>query len=96
MSLFNNYVLLRNFAILILPYSYLNAEPESRDFDILPIISALNLVLQQHASRNGIRVGNSRYFYSTEGIDSLGSRIDGWKGFFLSVRPTLKQLMLNV
>lgn len=82
--------------ILILPCSYLNAEAESWDFDIIPIISALNLVLQQHASRNGIRVGNSRYFFPTEGIDRLGPQIDGWKGFFLSVRPTFKQLMLNV
>lgn len=75
---------------------YLNPEAESREFDIIPVISALNLVLQQDASRKGIRVGNSRYFYPTEGTDSLGPRIDVWKGFFLSVRPTFKQLMLNV
>ena len=41
----------------------MDGDPASRNFDTLPIISALNLVLQQHAGRTGVRVGKNRYFF---------------------------------
>jgi eukaryotic translation initiation factor 2C len=69
-----------------------------RDHDILPLISALNLVLQQHPIRSGaIRVGKNRHFFpSREDIHSLGMGVDVWKGFYTSVRPAYNQLMVNV
>lgn len=63
----------------------------------LSLISALNLVLQQHAARNGVRFGKNRYFFASNNTDirlSLG--LFARQGFFLSVRPTYKQLMVNI
>ncbi|KAF8229226.1 hypothetical protein L208DRAFT_1402452 [Tricholoma matsutake] len=66
-------------------------------YDALPLISALNLVLQQNASRTGVRVGKTRYFFPSSARKiSLGPRVEAWQGFFASVRPTYKQLMANV
>ncbi|PCH34807.1 Piwi-domain-containing protein [Wolfiporia cocos MD-104 SS10] len=76
---------------------YMQGRPESRNEDLLPLMSALNLVLQQHAANTGIRVGKNRYFFggsSTPMQLSLG--VEAWRGFFISVRPTFKQLMVNV
>lgn len=68
-----------------------------RDYDTLPLISGLNLVLQQHASRTGVRVGKNRYFFpSSDQKISLGPGVEAWQGFYASVRPTFKQLMVNV
>ena len=76
---------------------YLNGVPGARDYDTQPLVSALNLVLQQHASRTGVRVGKNRYFFpSSDQKIKLGPRVEAWQGFFASVRPTYKQLMVNV
>ncbi|KAJ4490632.1 argonaute-like protein [Lentinula aciculospora] len=76
---------------------YMQGRPQFRDHDPLPLISALNLVLQQHAVRTGVRVGKSRYFFptSSQGF-SLSPGIIALQGFYASVRPTYKQLMVNV
>jgi hypothetical protein len=73
---------------------YLNADPSSRDEDPLPVISALNLILQTHATRSGYRLGQNRYFYQDQNQRRLGQGIEAWQGFFLSVRPMYKQLMV--
>jgi Argonaute linker 1 domain len=54
-------------------------------------------VLQRHAAKTGIRVGKNRYFFpsSAERFE-LGLGIEAWRGYFASVRPTYKQLMVNV
>lgn len=76
---------------------YMDGHPGSRDYDPLPLISALNLVLQQHASRVGVRVGKSRYFFPTSSRKfSLGPGVEAMQGFYTSVRPSYKQLMVNV
>jgi Argonaute linker 1 domain len=76
---------------------HLNGSAEARGYDTLPLISALNLVLQQNASRTGVRVGKNRYFFPSSAKKiSLGPRVEAWQGFFASVRPTYKQLMVNV
>lgn len=75
---------------------YLDGRGESRDYDTLPLISALNLVLQQHASRQGVRVGKNRYFFPSGDKVLLGAGVEGWQGFFMSVRPSFRQLMVNV
>lgn len=70
---------------------------DARDLDMQPLVSALNLVLQQHASRNGIRVGQNRYFFRASATSqSLSLGVEAWRGFFMSVRPMYKQLMVNI
>ncbi|KAJ6554204.1 Piwi domain-containing protein [Mycena capillaripes] len=76
---------------------YLDGDVGSRDYNTLPIISALNLVLQQHAAKTGVRVGKNRYFFpaSSEAVGlSLG--VIAIPGFTMSVRPTCGGLMVNV
>ncbi|KAJ7471966.1 argonaute-like protein [Mycena latifolia] len=76
---------------------YINGEVGSRDYNTLPIISALNLVLQQHPTRTGVRVGKNRYFFPTSDEPfQLSPGIIAFQGFYTSVRPTYKQLMVNV
>ena len=72
-------------------------KPDARDYDPLPLVSALNLVLQQHARRNGVRVGQNRYFfpYSAWKV-SLGPGIGALQGYFASVRVSYLQLLVNV
>lgn len=76
---------------------HLDGNANARSYDTLPSLSALNLIIQQHAIRTGVRVGKNRYFFplSAQKI-SLGPRVEAWQGFFASVRPTYKQLMVNV
>lgn len=77
---------------------YLEGQTQFRDYDPLPLISALNLVLQQHPAHSGVRFGRNRYFFPPgqgEKIN-LGLGLEAWKGFFTSVRPAYKQLMVNV
>jgi eukaryotic translation initiation factor 2C len=64
----------------------------------LPLISALNLVLQQQPADMGVRVGKNRYFFPLSGMPAmdLGLGVEACQGFFTSVRPTYKQLMVNV
>jgi len=68
-----------------------------RDYDPLPLVSALNLVLQQHAGRVGVRSGKNRYFFPT-GLpkQDLSPGLDAVQGFYSSVRPAFKQLLVNV
>ncbi|KAH9840184.1 Piwi-domain-containing protein [Rhodofomes roseus] len=76
---------------------YTEGRPEARDLDMQPIVSALNLVLQQHASTTGIRVGQNRYFFRASATSQpLGLGVEAWRGFFMSVRPMYKQLMVNI
>ncbi|KAK0467814.1 argonaute-like protein [Desarmillaria tabescens] len=77
---------------------YLNANEEYRDYDPLPIISALNLVLQQNAMRTGVRIGQNKYYFQPPPSEhkSLGPSIEAWRGFSISVRPAYKQLMVNI
>jgi eukaryotic translation initiation factor 2C len=75
---------------------HINGDANARDYDTLPLVSALNLVLQQHANRTGVRVGKNRYFFPSAEKFKLGPRVEAWQGFFASVRPTYKELMVNV
>jgi len=75
----------------------MEGQPESRDYDPLPLISALNLVLQQNASRTGVRVGKSRYFFpETFEKYKLSDGVFALQGFYASIRPVFKELMVNV
>lgn len=43
-------------------------------------------------------VGRNRFFFRSGGVRpvSLGGGLEAWKGFYSSVRPAWKQLMVNV
>lgn len=66
--------------------------------NVLPLISSLNLILQQHANRVGTRVGKNRFFFpsSSQRPLMLAPGIEAIQGFYTSVRPAFKQLMVNV
>ncbi|KAK7436871.1 hypothetical protein VKT23_018893 [Stygiomarasmius scandens] len=67
------------------------------DYNHLPLSSALDLVLQQHAARNGVRVGKNRFFFPTSSESfNIGKGIIAFRGYDMSVRPVFKQLMVNV
>ncbi|KAG8214738.1 hypothetical protein J3R82DRAFT_9827 [Butyriboletus roseoflavus] len=77
--------------------SFIKGDPNSRYWDFGPIASAHNLVLQYHASHNGVRVGKNRYFFPTQGRPlELSIGVEAWRGFFMSARPVYKELMVNV
>ncbi|OCH91554.1 Piwi-domain-containing protein [Obba rivulosa] len=76
--------------------SYVAGDPAAADVNLGPLISALNLVLEQHASRVGVRVSKNKYFFPTSQRIPLGLGTEAWRGFFVSIRPTVKQLMVNV
>lgn len=75
--------------------NYLAGDLQYRDFDIAPLLAALNIVLAQHPSREGVMVGRNRFFFPQETFP-LGAGLEAWKGFYSSVRPAYKQLMVNV
>ncbi|EKM51085.1 uncharacterized protein PHACADRAFT_212985 [Phanerochaete carnosa HHB-10118-sp] len=83
-------------------------DPKKRDFDTLPHISALNLIVQKHAAKSGIRVGGddeqdekkrqgkSKYFFPAEERFPLILGLEACRGFYVSIRPNFKQLMVNI
>jgi len=77
--------------------SYLNGDNQYRNYNTLPVISALNLILAAHPLRSGIKVGQDRYFFRSAAVPrDLGGGLEAWKGFYSSVRPAHRQLMVNV
>lgn len=71
-------------------------EGRDRDFDTAPLVSALNLILQKYATTNGVRVGQNKYFFPSEEQFPLSLGLDACRGFFMSVRPSFKQLTVNI
>jgi len=75
----------------------LNGDAQYRNYNTLPVISALNLILAAHPLRSGVKVGQDRYFFrSAAAPQALGGGLEAWKGFYSSVRPAHRQLMVNV
>ncbi|KAL0577823.1 hypothetical protein V5O48_004151 [Marasmius crinis-equi] len=87
-------------------HRYMTGQPQYRDRDPAPLISALNLVLQDHASRYGVRIGrqddgnygSGKYFFPFQAQRPavLGPGVIAVQGYFASVRPLYKELMVNV
>lgn len=81
--------------------NYLAGQPQYRGYDILPIISALNIVMAAHPNRasqgGGVLVGRNRFFFAAAAPPvPLGGGLQAWRGFYSSVRPSHSQLMVNV
>jgi len=75
----------------------LNGDDQYRNYNILPVISALNIILAAHPLRSGIKLGQDRYFFRSAATPQhLGGGLEAWKGFYSSVRPAHRQLMVNV
>lgn len=78
-------------------FSYLAGDPSYRDFDAIPLISAINIILAQYPSRTGVNVGRNRFFFpDPSSTKDLGGGLEALKGYYSSVRPTFRQLMVNV
>ncbi|KAH9920590.1 Piwi-domain-containing protein [Fomitopsis serialis] len=81
---------------------YADGDLECRDIDIQLYVSALQLVTQQHARKNGTRIGRdtqTRFFFRSLTEQSpimLGGGLEAWRGFFMSIRPTYEQMMTNI
>ncbi len=75
---------------------FLEADVSQRDYDPSSIIAALNLVLSMQASRTGARVGKNRHFFTPEERRMIGPGVEAWRGFYSSIRPVYKNLMVNV
>ncbi|KAG8882866.1 hypothetical protein FRB98_003417 [Tulasnella sp. 332] len=77
--------------------SYLAGEPSFRNFDPTPVISALNIILSSHPSKTGILVGRNRFFFPDPSASfRLTCGLEALKGYTSSVRPTFRQMMVNV
>lgn len=81
--------------------SHLDGQRQDRGYDIMPVISALNLILMAHPNRTpggGVMVGRNKFFHydPNEPPAELGGALQAWRGFYTSVRPAHKQLMVNV
>ncbi|KAL0569367.1 hypothetical protein V5O48_012602 [Marasmius crinis-equi] len=85
---------------------YMQGQPDFRRYDTAPLIGALNLVLQRRASQTGVRIGQDRdnnkndrnkYFFPLSSQKHpLGPGVIAIQGYYASVRPAYKQLMVNV
>jgi eukaryotic translation initiation factor 2C len=51
--------------------------------------------VQAGASHTGVRVGKNKYFFGPS-QGSLGGGVEGLRGYFASVRPVWKSMMVNV
>jgi eukaryotic translation initiation factor 2C len=70
---------------------------QQRDFDTAPFVSAMNLLLQKHTNNpSSIRVGQNKYFALNQQSFHLDLGLEARRGYFMSVRPMYKQLMVNV
>ncbi|KAH9916915.1 ribonuclease H-like domain-containing protein [Fomitopsis serialis] len=81
--------------------NYLEGQKQYRGYDVLPVIAALNLILAAHPNRvggGGVMVGKNKFFHPSPAHPptSLGGGLEAWRGFYSSVRPAYKQLMVNV
>ncbi|GBC06892.1 hypothetical protein RclHR1_07120005 [Rhizophagus clarus] len=62
--------------------------------NVLTGIMALNVLIHHKPSMMYPKVG--RMFYTNEGSQLLSGGINAWQGYFQSVRPTLKRLLINI
>ncbi|KAI0085027.1 argonaute-like protein [Irpex rosettiformis] len=81
--------------------NHLHGQLEYRDYNILPIISAVNIILDMYTKQpggNGVVVRSKKFFCPSAAMPlfPLGPGHEAWQGFHTSVVPAHKQLMVNV
>ena len=65
----------------------------------MSVVSALNLILAAHPRRGGsVVIGRTKFFHpsAAQRPIPLGGGLEAWRGFYSSVRPAHRQLMVNV
>ena len=77
---------------------YMNGDVANinKDEEVDPVITALNLIVQRQAAQQGFRFGKNRYFFPEENRVQIGPNLDALMGFYSSVRPCNKLVMVNV
>ncbi|KAF5350531.1 hypothetical protein D9756_008708 [Leucocoprinus leucothites] len=79
---------------------FIAGDPQYRDYDIMPIVSAFNLILAAYPTRSGgggTMVGRNKFFLPGANPSMpLGGGLEAIRGFYSSVRTAHKQLMVNV
>ncbi|KAI1792391.1 argonaute-like protein [Ganoderma leucocontextum] len=80
---------------------YLNGDPQQRLYDFMPLVNAMNIILSAYPNRvagGGVMVGRNKFFHPSPSAPPvpLGGGLEAWRGFYSSVRPAWKQLMVNV
>lgn len=78
--------------------SYLAGQTQFRNYDISPIVSALSLILTSFPRKMTVVLGRNRYFSRSTAQPpfALGGGIEAWQGVYTFMRPTYKQIMVNV
>ncbi|CAG8475064.1 Piwi domain-containing protein [Rhizophagus irregularis DAOM 181602=DAOM 197198] len=92
----------RTFKIMIRRVAVINMEEINRflngrgsiSSNILTGIMVLNILIHNKPSKEHIKVG--RVFYTNQGSRSLSGGVEVWQGYFQSIRPTPRKLMINV
>ncbi|CAB5215692.1 Piwi-domain-containing protein [Rhizophagus irregularis] len=92
----------RIFKIKIKKVNEINMEEVYRFLDgrssissnILTGIMVLNVLIHHKPSREYLKVG--RVFYTNQGSQSLSGGVEVWQGYFQSIRPTPRKLMINI
>jgi hypothetical protein len=78
-----------------------NGNQQYRDYDLSPILSALNIVLYAYAARSGTRsveVGRNKFFFPNVTKDNLdlGGGLEAWKvGSFTNLPAWLTELLFR-
>ena len=67
----------------------------------MPVVNAMNIILSAYPNRvvgGGVMVGRNKFFHPSPAVPPvpLGGGLEAWRGFYSSVRPAWKQLMVNV
>ena len=80
---------------------FLTGQPHQRRYDFAPVVNAMNIIIAAHPNRvtgGGIMVGRNKFFHPSDTMQAvpLGGGIEAWRGFYSSVRPSWKQLVINV
>ncbi|KAF8314791.1 Piwi-domain-containing protein [Clavulina sp. PMI_390] len=75
---------------------YLEADPGFKQYDRQPVISALQLLVAKHLRGNAIPGRDNRWFFPSLQLGPLDDLLVAIRGFTLSVRPTWKQLSVNI
>jgi eukaryotic translation initiation factor 2C len=76
-----------------------NGDQQYRDYDLSPVLSALNIVLYAYAARSGTRsveIGRNKFFFPDVTQDSLdlGGGLEAWKvGFLTNLFTWLTELL---